>query len=73
MFANTYNKNFRLSTQYLAGTFVYYTPASYDCISIVKGGSTTYTSGSITGYNAKAQFDGLKLHLQDPMYDPFRR
>lgn len=76
MFANTYNKNFRLSTEYLAGTFVYYTPSKYkkEYISVVKGGEVTnYNSNPINESNAKAEFNEFKRHLQHPEYDPYRR
>ncbi len=77
MFANTYNKNFRLSTKYLVGTFAYYTPLPYDYekeyISVVKGKFQTYDSNRINESNAKPKFDGLKLHLQKPEFDPYRR
>jgi hypothetical protein len=73
MFANTYNKNFRLSTEYLAGTFAYYTPYYNEFIQVTAGGSATFNLCVTEKSYAKAEFDKLKLHLQDPKYDRFRR
>jgi hypothetical protein len=71
----THIKNFSLSTEYLPGTFVYYTaPSISECLYVAKNGSSTYTDYDfITEFNAKAEFEKLKRHLQDPKYDPFRR
>ena len=71
----THIKNFRLSTEFLPETFICYTaPSISECLSVAKNGSSTYADyDCITEFNAKAAFEKLKRHLQDPKYDPFRR